>query len=382
MIMTTPLSLLEELESALAAGTAERRLQTLWRVTDLFLATAGRYSDDQVGLFDDVLTKLTTAIEAKARAKLATRLATVPNAPPRVIKALAFDDDISVAEPVLARSERLEEADLVVTASTTSQQHLYAISQRAALSEAVTDVLVNRGDQRVVHSVARNSGARFSNAGFRVLVQRAADDDTLATTVGLRRDIPRHHLLKLIERASVVVRERLAADNPFNGQIVDGVVTEVAGTIRSEARNASADFTAAKAETDALHRAGRLNEDLVYGFARERKFEHTTVALSLLCVVPIEVVERALLDDGTEIVLILAKVAGFSWTTAKAILLLRAAGRGMSAQDLEQAHGIFRRLQIETARRVLHFYHARRKGSDQPAAMADMTQRAKSFRAI
>jgi hypothetical protein len=92
-----------------------------------------------------------------------------------------------------------------------------------------------------------------------------------------------------------------------------------------------------------------------------------------------DVVERALLDDGTEIVLILAKVAGFSWTTAKAILLLRAADRGMSAQDLESAHGIFSRLQVETARRVLHFYHARRKGADQSPAMADMTERAKTF---
>jgi uncharacterized protein (DUF2336 family) len=382
MTMTAPMSLLEELESALAVGTAERRLQTLWRVTDLFLASTGRYSDDQIGLFDDVLTKLTAAIEAKSRAKLASRLASVAHAPPNVIKALAFDDDISVAEPVLTRSERLDEADLIATANSKSQQHLFAISQRSTLSEAVTEVLVNRGDQTVVHSVARNSGARFSNAGFRMLVQRAAGDDTLATTVGMRRDIPRHYLLKLIEKASTMVRERLSADNPYNGQAVDGIVTEVAGNIRSEARNASADYAAAKTEVDALHRSGRLNEDSAYGFARERRFEHTAVALSLLCVVPIEVVERALLDDGSEIVLILAKVAGFSWTTAKAILLLRAADRGMSAQDLEQAHGVFTRLQIETARRVLHFYHARRKGSDQPAAMADMTERAKSFGAV
>jgi uncharacterized protein (DUF2336 family) len=377
--MTVPISLLEELESALAVGTAEKRLQTLWRVTDLFLASAGRYSEEQIGLFDDVLTKLAAAIEAKARAKLASRLASVADAPPKVIRSLAFDDDISVAEPVLTRAKRLDDADLIANANTKSQQHLYAISQRQTLSEAVTDVLVHRGDQDVVHSVARNSGARFSNAGFRVLVQRAAGDDALATTVGTRRDIPRHHLLKLIEKASAIVRERLAADNPMASQAVEGVVTEVAGNIRSEARNASADFAVAKAEVEGLHRAGGLNEDAVYAFGRERKFEHTTVALSLLCVVPIDVVERALLDDGTEIVLILAKVAGFSWTTAKAILLLRAADRGMSAQDLEQAHGIFTRLQVETARRVLHFYHARRKGSDQSTAMAGMTERAKSF---
>ena len=56
-----------------------------------------------------------------------------------------------------------------------------------------------------------------------------------------------------------------------------------------------------------------------------------------MCDTPIDVVERALLDPGAEIILILAKVAGLSTTTTKAVLLLRAADRGMSAKDLEQA---------------------------------------------
>src|SRR4029453_18731205 len=92
-----------------------------------------------------------------------------------------------------------------------------------------------------------------------------------------------------------------------------------------------------------------------------RKFEETAVALSLLCNVSIDLVERALLGVGNEIVLILAKVAGLSSTSAKAILLLRAADRGMSAQDLEVALTVFGRLQMDTARRVLGFYDARRR---------------------
>ena len=60
--------------------------------------------------------------------------------------------------------------------------------------------------------------------------------------------------------------------------------------------------------------------------------------------------------------LILAKLAGFSSTTAKAILLLKTAHRGMSAQDLEQALISFDSLQTDTARRVLGFYRTRVKG--------------------
>src|SRR6185503_752445 len=139
-------------------------------------------------LFDQVITKLATAIEAKARVKLSIRLAELPTAPHGVVRMLAFDDDIDVARPVLKDSERLEDSDLVATATSKSQQHLAAISERKSLSEAVTDVLVTRGDRNVVHSVARNAGARFSEAGFRLLLKRSSGDDTLAMHVGTRRD--------------------------------------------------------------------------------------------------------------------------------------------------------------------------------------------------
>ncbi len=365
--MTTPLSLIDELERALASGTNEKRLQTLWRITDLFISGAEHYSPEQIGLFDDVIGKIAAVIENKARTKLASRLAPIATAPVNVVRSLAFDDDIEVAHPVLRGSERLSESDLLANATSKSQGHLLAISERFSLSEAVTDVLVARGDKHVVHSVVRNTGARFSDAGFRMMVKRSSGDEALATQLGLRRDMPRQHFLKLLEQASATVRKRLVASNPHALGAVDGIMAEIVGGIRSEARNASPDYAAAKAHVEALFQAGKLDEGEVYRFARERKFEETAVALSLLCNVSIDVVEHALLDTGHEIILILVKVAGLSSTSAKAVLLLRAADRGMSAQDLEIALTTFGRLQLETARRVLGFYDARRKRAAESA---------------
>ena len=84
-----------------------------------------------------------------------------------------------------------------------------------------------------------------------------------------------------------------------------------------------------------------------------------TTALSRLCEVEIDVVERALLDPSHEMAVIIAKLAGFSSTTAKAILLLKATETPISAQDLDQALSTYGRLQGETARRVLGFYRSR-----------------------
>ena len=363
--MNGTLSLLDELETTLASGSSARGVEILTSVTDLFINGAPRFSEAQIGVFDDVMARLMVRIEAKARAKLAQRLAPIANAPRHVIQLLASDDDIDVARPVLTRSERLSEHMLVATANSKSQQHLYAITQRDALSEAVTDILVERGDRDVVHAVVQNRGARFSDAGFRALVQRSNGDDALASEVGMRGDIPRPHFLMLLEKASSAVRARLAAENPQASTTIDGVMAEVVGGMRDEIRNSSPAFAAAEAAVERQNRIRRIGEAEIYQYARDRKFEETAIALSLLCDTPIDVVERALLDPGAEIVLILAKVAGLSSTTTKAILLLRAADRGMSTEDLERALMSFNRLQPETAKRVLGFFRTRTK---KPAA--------------
>src|SRR5262245_13610218 len=178
------LPIIDELEAALASGTSARHIEMLTQITDLFVDGATHYSEAQTGLFDDVMARLVRAIEAEARAKLAHRLAPIANAPVNTIHMLAFDDDIAVAAPVLSRSERLDERALLANAGSKSQRHLFAIAQRKSLSEAVTDVLVERGDREVVQSVITNSGARFSDAGFRMLVDRSAGDDDLARWSG------------------------------------------------------------------------------------------------------------------------------------------------------------------------------------------------------
>ncbi|MGA2129495.1 MAG: hypothetical protein ABSG76_25470, partial [Xanthobacteraceae bacterium] len=86
--MTAYGTLIKELEDAIGCADVDRRIETLSRVTDLFITGAGQYSDDQIALFDDVIGRLAAEIEVKARAKLASRLARLRNAPVNVIHAL------------------------------------------------------------------------------------------------------------------------------------------------------------------------------------------------------------------------------------------------------------------------------------------------------
>jgi uncharacterized protein (DUF2336 family) len=354
-------SLLDELEASVTCGSVQHRLKVLQRVTDLFVAGSRRYSGSEIAVFDDVLTRLAAEIETKARARLSRVMAKLDNAPPKLVRRLAFDDAIVVAAPVLASSPQLTDSDLVENASTKSQDHLYAIAQRLKLTEPVTDVLITRGDRRVVRRTARNQGAHFSLAGYDKLVKYARDDSNLACTIGQRTDIPRQCFLKLLETASANVREKLEAINPQAASAIRDTVAEVAVTMQREVREASRHHASASRDARHLFRAHELSETHVHRPATSQQFEKTAVALSLLGPFPIDLVERALIDKGTDMILILVRAAGCSWTTAKATLLMHAAGRDLSPQDMDAALKSFEGLSAATARRVVKFYERRGK---------------------
>ena len=192
--------LIEQLEQAFTHTDMRQRAETLRRVTDLFVFNAGRFSDAQLELFDEVMMKLAEGLEVAARAAFGSRLARTSDAPLKIIRLLAFDAAIEVAGPVLAQSSRVSDEVLVENASTMSQDHLLAISRRRQISEVVTDVLVDRGNDTVVSSTASNDGSRFSKRGFSQLVEKSVQDTRLALCLWSRPDVPRQELMKLFAR--------------------------------------------------------------------------------------------------------------------------------------------------------------------------------------
>jgi uncharacterized protein (DUF2336 family) len=364
-----PRSLIAEIENAISSGSSDKRVQTLRRVTDLFMVSANDYSDAQVDVFDDVISRLADKIEVKARAELALRLAPVGNAPAMTVRTLARDEAIEVAGPVLTQSPRLTEQDLLACAEGSAQERLLAISKRASLSEKVSDILVVHGNNEVVRSVAKNDGARFSDAGFGKLVERSEDDDELAVSVGLRRDIPREHFHALVSKASEAVFKKLAAANPAAAAEVNRVLYDLTGhratgakpkpRLRYEYSDAQQIFEMAQGSNQPI-------DLVVREYAKSGKFEETVVALAMLCHVPVDVVENVMADKhaDNDLVLILAKGAGLNWQTAKLILQFRAGEAGVSGPALEKAYQHYERLQAATAKRVVRFYQVRQAAGE------------------
>ncbi len=358
--MAAPASLIPELEEVLQHGSAERRARTLQRITSLFLNSADLFNDEHVELFDGVFTRLIEEIETKARAELAHRLAPVSNAPVEAMRRLAKDDDIAVAGPVLEQSSRLGDADLVDIARTKSQAHLLAISGRTGIAESVTDELIRRGDRQVVRSVADNRAARLSDRSFSTLVSQAEEDGILAEKVGTRPDIPPRLFRDLLLKATEVVQQRLIeAAKPETQAEIRRVLARVSHEVGSAK---SRDYAAAERAIEALHREGKLNETALVDFAKLGKYEEMVAALSRLCVVPIDVVDRLMGGERPDPILILCKSAGWDWPTVKALIMARPGSKGASSAGLDTAFSNFERLSPATAQRVMRFWQARPAG--------------------
>jgi len=184
-------ALIAELDALLPSWSAEERSSMLREVCDLFLTHAPACAAAQVSVFDNVMIRLMAALPREALVELSSKLAAVDNAPSNVTRRLASDSDMTIAGPILTRSNAISDQDLAAIIAEKGPSHLKAIIERNRIGEAVTDVLLDRKDRReLLYKLAGNDEVRFSEVGIVKLVYAAKNDKALAEIVLRRKDLP------------------------------------------------------------------------------------------------------------------------------------------------------------------------------------------------
>ena len=356
-------SIIAELEDAVRGGSSARRVETLRQVTDLFLNDGERLNEDQVKVFDDVLCLLIARVETRTRAELSKRLAPLDYAPFEVIQYLAWDDDISVAGEVLTHSNHLSPEALVEIASTKGQDHLLAISTRENLPEAVTDVIVDRGQTKVIRRLAKNANARFSETGYSGMVAHSECDDELVEILGLRLDLPVKFLRDLLRRAKDAVRARLLALAPATLQ---DEIRRVIDDIMREGPPSGRDFCVAEDLVRLMLQLKQLDDAAVYHFAEGKKFDEVLVSLAVLNDVPAEMMARLIEGPRADLILIPCRSARLNWPTVESILRNRPVQQKIDDQTLAVAERDYKRLSMETAQRTVRFWQLHNRIEKQP----------------
>jgi len=210
-------------------------------------------------------------------------------------------------------------------------------------------------------ATAANLGAEFSEFGYSTLVARSRGDDGLGLCVWSRPEIPRQHLLRLFVEASDAVRAKFEAADRRKGKWISAMVNQASDQLQTCVRESSAEYVAARSHVQSLHQSGQLSEACLAAFAHEGKFDETTIALSLMCDLSIALVERAVVDDRSDKIIVLAKAIGLSWDTTKAILLIQAGAKGSSTHEMELCLAAFVKLKAETAMKAMQFYRLRER---------------------
>jgi uncharacterized protein (DUF2336 family) len=356
--MSAAQEMINQLYCSLQSSSSSQRLQMLRSVTDLYLDGAATHSEENIELFDQTLGRLIDYVETQALVRLSSQLASIATAPPGVVGRLARHDDIAVSEPLLRESKRLGTIDLMEIANTKSQAHLAAIGGRSEIEEAVTDVLVAKGNTDVARIVAGNFGARFSETGFSNLVTRAEQEVGLAEIVSIRSEMSPRHFQQLVLRATDTVRRRLMSiSDPRMHARIKKVVAEIARKVDRAGAAPVRDYSAAENLVHTIREDKALLRSKILEFATKKKFEETVVSLAVLCELSLSAVEKIMTNNDDGGILLLCNGIGLDWSTARAILSLCPAGPRATAADDSPVR--YERVNDLTARRVLRFWRVR-----------------------
>jgi hypothetical protein len=365
--MSYPASILGEVESALHDASGAKRVEVLRRVTDLFVAQADRYSEDQTELFDGVLSSLVKDIEERAVAELSARVAPIANAPGETVRTLARHDNIAISGPILAKSNRLTDGDLIEIAETKSQQHLARIAGRNSLNVKVTDVLVDNGDADVADRLAQNVGAHFSNIGMAKLVMRSDGDARLTQSLACRTDIPPHHFQSLLSQATETVRQKLLQSAPpERRRAIENVLSNISTQVAPRPV-AAARYLDAQRLLKGFSQDTELLKAKVFEFAIKKRLADLIVGLSILSAVPVEDIDRLFCVSNALGLMAVCRAVMLDWQSAWAVVMASAAAGSFQAR-LDELQQEYETLSPQSAQRMLRFWQTRQRISGPPDA--------------
>lgn len=346
---------------------SQKRRELLREVTDLFFATADTQSARELELFDGVMHTLAVEMEEEVRADLAERIADAEIAPKGLVRRLAVDT-ITVAAPVLARSPVLTENDLLSVVSAGGQDHLRAVSRRAGLTEAVSDVIVERGDDHTLGVLLRNETATLSRRSAETVVDRASTNPALHRAVIDRQNLPVDLLNEMYFVVEARLREQILARN---ASLSPAQVQEAldASRKRIATRDGAlpADFADAETHVKGLRARNQITPSVLVSFLRYGERTRFLVALAEMTDIDFHTARRIVDRREMDALAIVCKGANFDRTLflTFAVLILEN-GAGMA--KAQEYGSLYNDLTIETAQRTLRFWRIRRDSGDVAAA--------------
>ncbi len=244
----------------LASGrSAGDRMVLATSLVDLLAEMELDLNDRETALIDDILNKLIADFETAVRRELADRLSSLECSPNEAVVALA-NDEIDVAKPILMQSSALRDQDLIEIIHNRSRQHQMSIALRNMVSKAVSDALVEAGDEAVITSLLSNQNAQISDATLAYLVGESRRVDSYHEPLVLREDLSDELAKQIYDIVAKDLRNHILRHFELDPEVLD-----------AELASLSADLMANTARPADETRHGDAPERLAKALANAKK---------------------------------------------------------------------------------------------------------------
>ena len=340
-------------------GSSETRRALLRELTEQYFGASARSATEDT-LYGSVLTSLAADMETAVRAELSARFANAPNAPHALIRRLA-NDEAAVAEAVLTTSPVLTDEDLLGVVRNHGQEHMRAISARPSVSEAVSEVIVERGDDETLGTLLRNDGAQLSRKSSEAAVERARANPALHEAAVSRASLPADLLNEMYFVVEARLRTRILEQNArMDPALLESALAAGRARVATDDGTLPADYAECSAYVEELKAAGQLTPQMLARFLRSGGTTSFLIALAQLSDIDFhtarQIVERRELDA----LAVVCKAADLDRALflTYAVVLLNDDGDAMA-----KAHSyarMYAELSRDAALRTLRFWRMRR----------------------
>ncbi len=338
--------------------TSEGRRELLRKVTEAF-DPATPMAGDEITQFDDILATVACDYSKQVRSQIARLVASSLSPFSRSAQRFAMDD-IEVARPVLEHSEVLTDDTLLKVVGEKSQDHMMAVTRRRRISEAVSQALVERGDDAVVTSLLTNEKAEIGSQAYGMVAKRAETSPTLQGPLVRRAGVPIELLNDLYMKVEADLRREII------GKFESVPPAELEAAFqRSRVRVSNLykqpdDFELAKRRIDELQRKSALIPPVLVSLMREGFSARTAfkLAFARLTDVEFDVIERAVEGQDMDTVALLCR--GSQFDRALYVSLAVGLDRSDRAMDGAQEFGkLYESVPVQAAQRAIRFWKVR-----------------------
>lgn len=324
-------------------------------VTDLFSDTQDELNDRERTLMFEILRQLIKQCEESIRKMLSEKLSVRADVPRDLALELG-KDTAEVAYPILANCGVLKDEDLIEVIRNRTVQHQLAIAIRRQVSEAVSDALVESGNEAVISKLLANPSARISEQTMEYLVDESERVDTFQEPILRREDLAPALAQRMFNWVSAALRQHILDNYEVDEVVIDDILEQSAFEL----------FTSA-----GLQKNARMSKQLAETLAEEGEATPEMMLLALECgevslfVSMLEqmtglretLITRFILEQGGEGLAVVCKALSVGKPQFVQIFALcrkaRPVKKGSFSNEVRGVLDLYNEFTVDTAKKVL-----------------------------